>query len=191
MSVHWAHYFGFGSLVNRSTRPDGERAWNATLHGWQRVWEHRVLASDVRSSCTSLSVEPAKTSIQGVLVRIPLLDLPDLDAREEGYERMTLSASDFELPEDVNTDTIYLYRSLSENRHLADKAHPIAQSYVDCVMAGYQERFGETGLKMMLQSTRGWDRPMLNERLAPIYPRHVSLSTETLKYFDSLLLKFG
>lgn len=190
MSVQWVHYFGFGSLVNRNTRPDEERAWNATLHGWQRVWEHRVLASDSRSSCTSLSVEPAQTSIQGVLVQIPLVDLPGLDAREEGYERVTLSTSDFELPEDVRAETIYLYRSLPQNRLPADKTHPIAQSYVDCVMAGYQKRFGEAGLNMMLQSTRGWERPTLNDRLVPIYPRHVSLSSDTLKYFDSLLLKF-
>lgn len=190
MAVQLAHYFGFGSLVNRQTRPDDERAWNATLHGWQRVWEHRVSASDSRSSCTSLSVEPAQTSIQGVLVEIPLADLAALDAREAGYERMELSAHDVEFPKDVDASTIYLYRSLPENRHLAGKIHPIAQSYVDCVMAGYQERFGTSGLKMMLGTTKGWDRPVLNDRLKPIYPRHVKLSVETLNIFDSLLSEF-
>jgi len=36
------HYFGYGSLVNRNTRP-AEEPWLATsVNDWQRAWSHRV-----------------------------------------------------------------------------------------------------------------------------------------------------
>lgn len=189
MAVQWAYYFGFGSLVNRHTRPCDEKAWNATLRGWQRVWEHRITLTDARAPCTSLSIEPADTDIQGVLVRIPYSELAELDVRESGYERMAVTSSDFVIPQDVITDTVYVYRSLPENRSLADRDHPIAQSYVDCVLAGYLDRFDMNGLEHMLRSTRGWNRTIHNDRRAPVYPRHVSLSSEILALFDSLLLE--
>ncbi|MFK8078890.1 MAG: gamma-glutamylcyclotransferase family protein [Granulosicoccus sp.] len=187
MSSQWINYFGYGSLVNRDTRPKGEEAINVTLKGWRRVWNHRVTNTDARLACTSLSVEPAQGSIDGVLVRIPLSELDGLDAREYGYERMGLSATDFVLPNGVSAETIYIYRSLEVNRLLADDEHPIAQSYVDCVMAGYLRRFGEEGLQQLLRSTRGWNLPTLPDRGEPTYPRHVSLSDARYQHFDRLL----
>jgi len=187
MSPQWISYFGFGSLVNRDTRPRDEVAVNATLKGWGRVWNHRVRVGPGRQSCTSLSVEPLSGSIEGVVVRIPLSELPALDARESGYARMRLPVTDFVLPETLYTDTVYVYRSLQKNRHLADEQHPVAQSYIDCVMAGYLKRFGDDGLKDLLQTTRGWELPVLNDRQAPTYPRSVNLPTEQYQYFDTLL----
>jgi len=187
MSPQWISYFGFGSLVNRDTRPRDEVAVNATLKGWGRVWNHRVRVGPGRQSCTSLSVEPLSGSIEGVVVRIPLSELPALDARESGYARMRLPVTDFVLPETLYTDTVYVYRSLQKNRHLADEQHPVAQSYIDCVMAGYLKRFGDDGLKDLLQTTRGWELPVLNDRQAPTYPRSVNLPTDQYQYFDTLL----
>ena len=187
MSTRRISYFGYGSLVNRETRPEGEQATNVTLKGWQRVWNHRVANAGARHPCTSLSIEPAQGVIQGVLVQIPEHELDALDQREFGYERMCLQASDFVLPEDLDVQQVFVYRSLQHNRFLADGEHPVTQSYVDCVMAGYLERFGDEGLQQLLQSTRGWDRPVLDDRLAPTYPRHVILPAEQHRYFDSLL----
>ncbi len=187
MSAQWISYFGYGSLVNRNTRPEGEEAINATLKGWQRVWNHRVTKTDARHACTSLSIEPADTCISGVLVRIPQAKLADLDKREFGYERLTLSIADFDVPDGLDVDEIQVYRSLEPNRHLSDSAHPVAQSYVDVVMAGYLTRFGDDGLQQLLASTRGWDRPMVDDRADPIYPRSVELQAAQHHYFDSLL----
>lgn len=187
MSSQWINYFGYGSLVNRDTRPDGEVATNVTLKGWGRVWNHRVTNIDARKACTSLSVEEAESSIDGVLVRIPRSELDALDAREFGYERMSLAATDFVLPEEIQVETIYVYRSLQKNRHLADSEHPVTQSYVDCVMAGYLNRFGEDGLQQLLRTTRGWHLPTLFDRSEPTYPRSVKLPVEQYEYFDSLL----
>lgn len=158
-----------------------------SLKGWRRVWNHRVAHSDARQGCTSLSIEPAQAIIDGVLVRMPVCELETLDAREYGYERMCLEATDFILPAGISVDTIYVYRSLQTNRHLADTRHPVAQSYVDCVMAGYLKRFGDDGLMRFLESTRGWDLPTLADRKEPTYPRSVDLSLEQQIHFDSLL----
>lgn len=185
MSSEWVSYFGYGSLVNRNTRPAGEIAVNATLSGWQRVWGHRVAGGHSRqSACTSLSVEPAQGSIEGVVVSIRHEDLPALDDREYGYERIALEQSDFSLSAPVRSNSIYIYRSFEKNRLLADGGHPIVQSYIDCVMAGYLERFGESGLQDFLSTTRGWEGPILSDRNNPVYPRSVSLTEEQHRYFD-------
>ncbi len=173
--------------MNRDTRPDDEQAANAALKGWQRVWNHRVINAHERQPCTSLSIEPAQGIIHGVLVQIPEHELAILDQRESGYERMCLDADEFVLPEDLDVQQIYVYRSLQHNRMLAEGEYPVVQSYVDCVMAGYLTRFGDEGLQQLLHTTRGWDRPMLNDRHAPTYPRHVQLPSEQLEYFDRLL----
>lgn len=180
-------YFGFGSLVNRDTRPKAEDAVNATLKGWRRVWGHRVGAQEPQRNCTSLSIEPADEQIDGVLVTIPVSELAALDQREMGYQRLSLPASSFILPEGMDIDSVYVYQSLSANQHLADAEHPILQSYVDCVMAGYESRFGDSGLQRMLNTTRGWEKTILNERDAPRYPRSVSVPAQQLARFDTLL----
>jgi len=187
MSSQWIYYFGYGSLVNRDTRPQDEEAMNVTLKGWRRVWNHRVSNSDVRTGCTSLNVEPAQGSIAGVLVRIRRAELDGLDAREYGYDRISVISTDFVLPGPISAETIYLYRSQKVNRHLADDRHPVAQSYVDCVMAGYLDRFGDEGLQQLLSTTRGWNLPMLFDREDPTYPRSVKLSADRYQYFDTLL----
>ena len=112
-------YFGYGSLVNRDTRPAGERAQSARLHGWRRVWGHRVTGSSdastgARESCCSLSVESTHAPgqyIDGVLVTIPVSDLPLLDQRETGYDRVKLPAADFSLPQGCDVEFIYVYVS--------------------------------------------------------------------------------
>ena len=182
------HYFGYGSLVNRETRPVTESAVNATLNGWRRVWNHRVLESAARSGCTSLSVEPADGSIDGVLVRLPESDLPVLDAREFGYDRVLLEPDSFHLPAGHGEGLIYMYRSKEHNRYLADQEHPITQSYIDCVMAGYLRRFGDAGLQRFVQSTRGWEGDVRRDRKQPTYPRSVPVSNRLCAEFDALLM---
>lgn len=195
MAVQWISYFGYGSLVNRDTRPIAEEAIDVHLRGWKRAWSHRVDSSaDRLIGCTSLTVEPdeeggkaAIGGIDGVLVRIRADDLPELDRREAGYERIQVPASSFDLPADYDAEHVMMYRSLTHNRHLADDGFPILQSYVDCVLVGYQRRFGDEGLQQMVQTTRGWERPILDDRSQPFYPRHVALDAQQQASFDTLL----
>ena len=182
-------YFGYGSLVNRDTRPPDEPAACARLRGWRRVWNHRVAASAVRTPSCSLSIEPApeEGGIDGVVVALPLEALPALDAREAGYERLTLPADRFDLPEGLGVDEVHVYRSRPENRLPATDAQPILQTYVDCVMAGYLRLYGEGGLEAFLLSTRGWDGVIENDRDAPRYPRAVEVPGSLRARFDRLV----
>jgi glutathione-specific gamma-glutamylcyclotransferase len=191
MASNWIYYFGYGSLVNRDTRPAAEVAQTAQLWGWRRVWEHRATDPNRDQRCTSLSIEPLDARddgcIHGVLVKIPLADLAQLDEREAGYERLTLSVEDFDVPDGFDGESISVYRSLPENRQLADAEHPVLQRYVDCVMAGYHRRFGDAGLQALIDTTRGWERTRLNDRERPFYPRSVIVDQVTRQMFDTYL----
>lgn len=199
MKTDWIYYFGYGSLVNRETRPADEVAHSARLQGWQRVWDHRVTDPNRDKRCTSLSIEPCAVAaeqalpvgIEGVVVRLPVEHLPQLDARESGYDRLSLPLSDFELPPALlqqldaqDVDNIMVYRSQADNRHMADQDHPVLQSYVDCVMAGYLQRFGESGVQAMAASTRGWECSVFDDRAEPFYPRWVEVGEANKQYFD-------
>jgi hypothetical protein len=137
-----------------------------------------------RPGCTSLSIEPGQGSIDGVVVSINREQLPALDEREAGYERLGLPSSCFLLPDGIHDTIIYVYRSLEQNRAPANPAHPVLQSYVDCVMAGYQDRFSDVGLYRFLHSTSGWTSSMRNDRCEPAYPRAVMLDEKRYANFD-------
>jgi len=187
----WIYYFGYGSLVNRDTRPTGEFAVSARLFGWRRVWGHRTSDSERELQGTSLSIDPLASpdagAIDGVIARMPATDLAILDERETGYERLELPAADFLTPTDVDIKSVYVYRSLPLNRLRADEQHPILQSYVDCVLEGYRCRFGEDGLMQMIDTTDGWDGPLLNDREKPHYPRAVYVDALWQDYYDKLI----
>lgn len=198
------HYFGYGSLVNRATRPAGEIAYPAALRGWRRAWNHRVPASDARLACTALSIDPLAAdrddgpgdasgdragagSIDGVVVALPAAGLAALDAREANYDRLRLPRTAFVLPDGVEAESVHVYRSTAARRSPADAAHPILASYADCVMAGYLERFGTAGLEAWIATTDGWEAPRLDDRARPAYPRAVASPAALLARFDALL----
>ena len=197
-------YFGYGSLVNRETRPREELAAPARLRGWHRLWGHRVAPRENRPPACSLSIapnvpeaplaepnpaagEPGESGIDGVVVRLPLAALPVLDQRESGYDRLTLPAADFDLPAGLGVEHVHVYRSKVENRTSPFPAQPILQSYVDCVMAGYLRVFGEGGLDAFLLSTRGWEGAIVDDRAAPRYVRAVQVPGALLSRFDRLV----
>lgn len=191
MTSDWIYYFGYGSLVNRETRPAGEFSEPATLRGWRRVWDNRTADTTRTQPCTSLSIEPlpqpSEGGIEGVIARMPVAELVQLDKREVGYDRLKLPVGQFVLTDRVETDYVYVYQSTLENRFLADQEHPILQSYIDCVLAGYLKLFGPSGMQAMLDSTRGWDRPVMNDRSAPHYPRAVKIEADLQLSIDQLL----
>jgi cation transport protein ChaC len=192
MTSDWIYYFGYGSLVNRDTRPAGEFSEPATLKGWRRVWENRTADSERSQQCTSLTIEelenPSMGSVDGVVARMPVSELPQLDKREAGYDRLKLPADQFELTDGVETEFVYVYQSAIPNRFLADEEHPILQSYIDCVLAGYLTLFERSGMQAMIESTRGWDRPVMNDRTAPHYPRAVEIDADLQLLIDQMLV---
>lgn len=181
------HYFGFGSLVNRDTRPDHGNYLKARLKGWRRGWEHRT---ESRPAWCVLSIaEEVNTEIDGVLVTIEQNQLAALDAREAGYDRLELPISAFDVfAESVDvTDAVYVYVSSAARRGTANSDYPLLQSYIDCVMAGYHREFGESGVRDFVATTRYWHTSVINDRTQPLYPRAVTIPERQLDFYDELI----
>jgi len=180
-------YFGYGSLVNRRTRPT-EEVWEATsVAGWQRSWSHRVVRPEAAAVAQDpavggfsvLTVQPAsKVCIDGVQVSMASEELPQLDAREGGYNRHSVITA-------ASSDLVAMYVSRTEHVAAASKDYPLLQSYVDCVMAGFLAVFGWDGVDRFINSTAGWQAPMLLDRAEPLYPRAVTIATEIQAEFDA------
>lgn len=174
-------FFGYGSLVNRATHDYADHT-PATLSGWRRRWRHTRMR-DV-AFLTAYPVESAE--IDGLIAHVPGDDWAALDIREGGYTRRRLMPEDLrhgiERPLDVQ-----IYEVRQDEDAPPSTRHPVLLSYLDCVVQGFLEVFGEAGVERFFDSTDGWDAPILNDRAAPIYPRAQVLSKHEAGMVDAHL----
>ncbi|WP_236545227.1 gamma-glutamylcyclotransferase family protein [Tropicimonas marinistellae] len=175
-------FFGYGSLVNRATH-GYPRTRPATLRGWQRVWVHTTLRP-----AAFLSVEPADREIDGLVAEVPGADWESLDAREGAYDRQPVEAR-LQTCGSPTPAQVYSVRS----RHTAPPGvrHPLRLSYVDVVVQGYLEVFGEAGAERFFETTSGWRGPVHDDRAAPIYTRHQVLTSWQRGFVDAQLAARG
>ncbi len=190
----WRRCWGHRAVTKAHTKPHTHdnlsSESNARFKGW-----------------TVLSVEQAAgTEIEGMLVTISPDELPALDEREMGYKRLTLPLDNFtvghcknslttgivpqvskELAQDISA--VYMYASETQQAFDATEEFPLLQSYVDCVMAGYEAEFGASGLSRFMATTRGWQAPMIKERTEPRYVRSVQLTDSQAARYDRLIEK--
>ena len=172
-------FFGFGSLVNTATHVYPV-VQTATAIGWERVW-----VQSVDHPHTFLSARPCEgVSIDGLVCTVPGGDWTALDARESGYVRTEVSDA-VSLPAPV---------ALYATPHLqaaSDPAKMVLLSYVDVVVQGFLERFGEDGVARFFATTTGWNVPVLADRSAPRYPRHQVLTDSERALVDHHLSEKG
>jgi hypothetical protein len=175
-----AYFFGYGSLVNGATH-DYDQMQAATLPGWRRVWRHTE-----QRDIAFLSIEPAKGSvIDGMVARVPNGDWGALDQREWAYRRTPAAgAVHHDLP---TSSEVAFYVVPTNDKGGTDKRHPILLSYLDAVVQGYLREFSETGATAFFRSTVGWDAPILDDRAAPLYPRHQVLTPCEQAFVDAAL----
>lgn len=171
--------FGYGSLVNRATHTyPGARP--AQLAGWRRVWVHTTLRP-----VAYLSVQPGDGSILGLLAEVPGGDWAALDAREAAYARHAVTAMGPGGPEAAQ-----VYAVPTGAAHAPQAAHPIMQSYLDCVVQGFLREFGPAGAADFFATTDGWEAPILDDRAAPVYSRAQSLTARERDFVDAALCRF-
>ncbi len=156
-------FFGYGSLVNRATH-DYTALRPATVQGWRRRWRHTGLRP-----VAYLTVEPDPAAeIDGLIAQVPGGDWEALDHRERAYDRV---AARTRCAAEVAIYTI------PDGKHGAPSdTHPVLLSYIDVVVQGFHDLYGEAGVARFFETTHGWDVPVLNDRAAPVYPRHQRLS---------------
>ncbi|WP_120502196.1 gamma-glutamylcyclotransferase family protein [Roseovarius sp. EL26] len=175
-----AYFFGYGSLVNRHTH-HFDPTHPAQLQGWRRVWRHTALRP-----VAYLTVQPAPGhEIDGLIAPVPGADWAALDERERAYDRITATAhTDHDLD---HVPDIAVY-TIPEGKHGKPTAQtPVLLSYLDVVVQGYLNEFGEPGVTRFFETTDGWDAPILNDRTRPIYPRHLELNKKERALTDAFL----
>ena len=168
------YFFGYGSLVNRDTH-SYPRAEPRSLAGWSRTWQ----GTGLRDVAFLTFVPTPGVTIEGLIAAVPNANWAALDERERAYAR---HAVEVEAPGPV---AIYAV----EPKHQADGDHPILLSYLDTVIQGYLKEFGDEGVQRFFQTTQGWDRPVLNDRRDPIYPRATVLSQAEQTLVDQELAR--
>lgn len=163
-------FFGYGSLVNRRTHGYGA-AQRMVADGWRRAWRHTAI-HDV----AFLTAVPCPASqIEGLSAAVPGGDWAALNEREAAYLRAELPGG----------EAIY---HIPEGHHQApDATCPILLSYLDVVVQGYLDEFGEAGVARFFETTDGWDAPIRDDRAAPAYPRAQVLRADERALVDRWL----
>ena len=178
-------FFGYGSLVNRATHTYPQ-AQPARVLGWRRSWRH----TDLRP-VAYLTAEPApEAQIAGLIAEVPGDDWRALDEREGAYRRHPLAPETVLHPVPHALD-IQIYAVPPSAAAAPSVRHPILLSYLDVVVQGFLQVFGEAGVADFFATTEGWDAPVLNDRAAPRYPRHQPLSPAERALVDARLAGVG
>jgi len=162
-------FFGYGSLVNLATH-DFPNPRKATLEGWRRVWKQAATRP-----VAFLSVHEANGTIDGLICDVPNADWVALDERERAYNRIDISQS-------LGGQTA-IYQADPAKVAPPSTGHPILLSYLDVVVQGFFQNFGEQGVADFFATTDGWG-PIKDDRANPIYPRHQTLSKEETALVD-------
>ncbi|MDR9483305.1 MAG: gamma-glutamylcyclotransferase family protein [Salibaculum sp.] len=176
-------FFGYGSLVNLATH-DYADPFPAKLRGWRRVWKHSS-----RRPVAFLSVEPAKgAEILGMLAHVPGGDWSALDRREQAYLRRDVT--DRVIHDRPRRQTA-VYEAARGHIGPPSTEHPILLSYLDVVVQGYLNLQGRDGAAHFFATTAGLDGPIVDDRAAPLYPRHQTLSRAERRLVDTALADIG
>lgn len=162
-------FFGYGSLVNLATH-DYVNPRLTRLSGWRRIWQHAK-----SRPVAFLSVHPAKGAIDGLVADVPAGDWAALDAREHAYLRQDVSAA-------LGGQTA-MYQADPAKIAPPSVEHPILLSYLDVVVQGYLQQFGETGVADFFATTDGWG-PIEDDRHDPLYPRFQTLTNSERALVD-------
>lgn len=176
-------FFGYGSLVNRATHTYPQ-ARTARVTGWARTWQGTTL----RRVAFLTAVPAPGQQIEGLIAAVPDGDWAALDIRERAYARhsVTLHTNDAAQPD---TD-LQIYSVAAEHADTSD-AHPILLSYLDTVIQGYLQEFGETGAQAFFKTTGGWHHPLIDDRAAPVYPRAQTITRDEAAFVDAQLAAIG
>lgn len=167
-----SRFFGYGSLVHRGTHSYGAPR-PAMVSGLRRVW----VGTSLRE-IAFLSVHDAEGDLWGLTAEVPGGDWTALDAREAAYGR-------------EHREGLQLYRVAPALRSPTPEQQPLLLSYLDTVAAGYLAEYGPEGVAHFFATTDGWDRPALDDRATPIYPRAMAVPEGLRRAVDAALAALG
>lgn len=174
------YFFGYGSLVNRKTH-NFEDTHPARLKGWRRVWRH----TNLRPVAYLTVVPDPGAEIDGLIAHVPDGDWAALDYRERAYDRAAVCDHVTHPKKEDISVAVY---TVPHGKHgVPTREHPLLLSYIDVVVQGYLQEFGEAGVAQFFETTAGWSAPVLDDRAQPVYPRHQSLTGDQRQMVDDNL----
>ncbi|WP_407639054.1 gamma-glutamylcyclotransferase family protein [Aliiroseovarius sediminilitoris] len=176
-------FFGYGSLVNRRTH-SFQNAQPARVSGWRRAWRR----SPFRDVCYLTAVPDREDYIEGLIASVPGANWAVLDERERAYARVPLGS---EVQHSAGAVEVAIYAIERGHHHTPTDDNPVLLSYIDVVVQGYLSEFGMAGVTHFFETTEGWHAPILNDRLAPIYPRAQTLTEEERALVDEGLSRLS
>jgi len=183
-------YFGFGSLVNPATlRTRYLATHDATLKGWRRVWQSRPDAMAPPIALLSAR-ETGSQKIWGALIVDHKAHMQEVDEREAGYERVRLVCDAVKVSnrEELPAE-LFVYSAMAPK--LKQPPAPLLQSYLDAVLQGFYNRYGEAGVAHFVETTDGFERDMICDRAKPHYPRAVTTNMAERNLYDRVLRQVG
>lgn len=172
-------------MVNRLTHSyDG--CVPASVRGWRRAW-----VSSSRRGRSFLSVVPAPDSVlHGLIAVVPGNDWAALDEREHAYFRSEVQAGTLTC-DLAQPPFVQIYQANPDFIDPTDSRKPILLSYIDVVVQGYLNVFGEEGVEAFFATTQGWDTPILDDRGQPVYARPQQLSLAETALVDRHLSRLS
>lgn len=182
-------YFGYGSLVNPHThRTHVIHCERAHVTGFGRRWQERSeRARYPVSFLSAFRAEHASVELNGLLIFDHVENLPAVDQRESGYDRVRLDRSQLRLDRhDADLPDIEYYLYVARPPAMGGARHHILQSYLDAVLQGYLHQYGEGGARGFVTSTAAFDTPIVRDRASPLYPRSVKLAPDEIALIDEV-----
>lgn len=168
--------------MNRKTHGfDGAEV--AVLDGWRRIWRYTT-----QREVAYLTVVPdPDCRIDGLIAPVPDEDWEALDYRERAYDRV---AAQHQVTHGLpHAPQIAVY-AIPDGQHEAPThTHSLLLSYIDVVVQGYLTEFGTDGVDRFFATTHGWDAPIIDDRVAPRYPRHCTLDADEVALVDDHLTR--
>ncbi|WOI55789.1 gamma-glutamylcyclotransferase family protein [Palleronia sp. LCG004] len=176
------YFFGYGSLVNV-----GSHAYRPTVRGVLPGWRRRWRATHLRPAAFLTAARDPDVEIEGLIAPVPGADWAALDLREGGYDRLEAAG----LRHDLGRDAHVAVYAIPESMDPADGPCPILLSYLDVVVKGYLDEFGEAGVARFMETTDGWETPAADDRDAPLYPRAQDVGGDVRTLVDDWLDRLG
>lgn len=159
-----AWIFSYGTLINPEIRKktgNSGKTCIARARGYRRRWNWQ----HPTQSRTALGVEKKEDcQCLGVVVEIPDSEIHKFDEREFNYRREHVDNVECQ----VKLDEVWIYVPIEPK--LASTQKPIVQTYLDPIL-DYFLKVDEELAQEFLQTTMDWERPWVDDRDNPVYPR--------------------
>ncbi|MEM6799217.1 MAG: hypothetical protein AAF589_06855 [Planctomycetota bacterium] len=147
------------------------------VRGLRRSWTAR--GAGVGFTCTFLGVDRDDDAVMnGALVTVADVELPELDRREAGYRRAAVNQESIDCLRDADRQNladaaVMVYETVEPIA--ATPAFPVIQSYLDICLQGCLEidtlvGTGDTFTREFLATTHDWTEHWVNDRLFPRAP---------------------